>query len=141
MAASVTTGAPMAVVPPTSGQEATQVADEAENDATAGAFTTEPAAAEMVVPMAAPASTDIVATLVVLRDEDDLADFATTMKDAPLAADEAASQCDDATLKADASYQDADGTEHPVVVVVIDEDAAQIGALSLDDCEIVLQAD
>jgi len=148
---STTSGAMMAVVPTTAADEA-----EAGDQPADAVLSTDPDAAEVASSASAPddaaaaaaptmpsppAPVETLARLMVLRNEDDLIDFAETMKDQPLAQADAEADCDDGTLKADAVYQDDDGAEHPIVVVLLDEDGDPLGALSLDDCTIVLQAD
>jgi len=151
VATSTTNGATMAVVPTTAGYE-----DGASDQAAGDASSSDPDSAEIAPPAptvdaaaevpampAAPAPAETLARFVVLRSDDDLVDFAATMKDQPVAEADAAAECEDDTLKADAVYQDEDGAEHPIVVVLLDDEDEdeQLGALSLDDCTIVLQAD
>lgn len=151
-----TTPAPMmAVVPTTVGFEPAEAEDAtggaAADEAAEDTLTSATDSAAMALPAgsapsagvvpAAPAPDDSVARLEVLRDEDDLIDFAATMKDLPFAADIAETLCEDGTLKADASYEDDEGDEHPIVVVVIGDDGEQLAALSLDDCAVVLPAE
>ena len=142
----------MVVVPSTVGFEAgDETADAAAADAPEGTLPSATQVSEMAVSSTtspavgaappAPAAEGTVATLEVLRDDDDLADFAATMKDPPLDSDDAATQCEDDTLKADAVYEDDDGDRHPIVVVMIDEENEQLGAMTLDSCEIVLPVD
>lgn len=142
----------MAVVPTTVGFEVEdETVDGAAADAPEGTLTSATQLSEMAVPATtspgvgvvppAPVAEDTDTTFAVLRDEDDLADFAATMKDPPLAADDAGAECEDDTLKADAIYEDDAGDRHPIVVVLIDEEDEQLGALSLDSCEIVLPLD
>jgi hypothetical protein len=126
---------------------AADAAAESEYDAGAGA-TTEPAPAmaipaapvpDTTVPTAAAAPTTAAARLVVIVTEVDLIELADAMKTTPLDADDAESQCSGGALKADATFEDDDGATHPIVVVAIGD--GTIGALALDDCDIVLEAD
>jgi hypothetical protein len=91
------------------------------------------------VPAAAAAPTTTAVRLVVITTEDDLLELADEMKTTPLDADDAQSECSDGALKAAATFEDEDGAPHPIVVVAVDDDT--IGALTLDDCDIALEAD
>ena len=75
----------------------------------------------------------------VIATGDDLLEFAETLKDTPLDVDDAESSCTDGSLKADATFEDDSGDQHPIIVVTIDDDT--LGAFTLDDCDVVLEAD
>jgi hypothetical protein len=89
-------------------------------------------------PPAAPATT-AAARAVVIATGDDLLEFAETLKDTPIDVDDAESACSDGSLKADATFEDDIGDQHPIIVVTIDDDT--LGAFTLDDCDVVLEAD
>jgi len=137
------------VAPATADTENAAAADGAatESEYDAGTLAaTEPAGAGPAAPVsattmpgAAAAPTTAAARLVVITTEDDLLELADEMKTSPLDADAAQSGCPDGALKADATFEDEDGATHPIVVVVVDDDT--IGALTLDDCDIALEAD
>jgi len=92
-------------------------------------------------PSAAAPMTTVPARLVVVRDDEDLVAVAESMKSEPLALDDAEAACAAGTLKADAVYEADDGTQRPMVVVTIEDDSSvDLGALSLDDCELVLRS-
>ena len=77
--------------------------------------------------------------MVVIATGDDLLEFADTLKDTPLDVDDAETACTDGSLKADATFEDDSGDQHPIIVVTIDDDT--LGAFALDDCDVVLEAD
>ena len=105
----------------------------------AGAGPAAPVSATNVPTAAAAVPTTTGPRLVVIATEDDLLEFADTMKTTPLDADDAESACSDGALKAEATFEDEDGATHPIVLVTVDDDT--IGALALDDCDVALEAD
>jgi hypothetical protein len=115
---------------------ADQDSESAEGPGTTGPGGAAPAAPP---PAAAVPATTAAARMVVVTTEDDLLELAETLKDTPLDVDDAESECTDGSLKADATFEDADGDEHPIIVVTVDDDT--LGALTLDDCDVVLEAD
>lgn len=90
---------------------------------------------------AAPPATTVAVGQVVIEDDDDLVEFAESMKTEPTDIDVAEDACEDGTLKADAVYEDDDGSRRAIVVVTVENDRLDLGALSLDDCEIVLRVE
>ena len=75
----------------------------------------------------------------VVRTTDDLLELAEMIKAAPLERGAAETDCENGSLKADATFEDDDGVAHDIVVVAVDDDS--VGALALDDCDVVLRAD
>jgi hypothetical protein len=88
---------------------------------------------------AAPTTATTTAAGVVIATERDLLALTDEIKPDVPALDDVAGDCADQRLKADALFDPGNGDRIPIVVVVVAPD--RVGALGLDDCAIVLEAD
>ena len=116
-----------------------QASETEEGPATTEPGPAAPAAAPPTSTATAAPATTAAARMIVVVTEDDLLELAETLKATPLDVDDAESECTDRSLKAEATFEDDAGDQHPIIVVSVDDDT--LGALTLDDCDVVLEAD
>lgn len=116
--------------------EATAVEQES-GDAAADAAASDVAGDSATAAAPAAPPPDAAAMAVVATDRD-LIELAGEIKPGPPDVEDVDKLCREGLIKPDAMFEDAAGVQHPMIVVTVDEDT--IGALTLDTCDVVLEA-